>query len=292
MASANDLSLIPVQYAQDKKYCLYVANISPRVDLPMLVELLNRYGQFNELLFSRSYPGREMKCAIVWYNDPDSLLRTVHHMNGAWLFDNLMYAAASIDTITVPILSSNELHVANISEWINAEVLLNLFLPAGCVTQLMLQRNVYGYREAFVTFRSSLDAELARQLSNGIDLGDGYVLRVSHRCAQTNGGPVSPAEFRRLQNNRFLGCFIRVSRFRPTMSEPLLRDMFKRYGKLDQVSLLYGFNKQPLGFALLRYNTDEAAQWATTSMHNTLIDGRQLKVERVGNPLLPYTDAV
>uniref|UniRef100_A0A6E8V992 RRM domain-containing protein n=1 Tax=Anopheles coluzzii TaxID=1518534 RepID=A0A6E8V992_ANOCL len=177
-----------------------------------------------------------------------------------------MYAAASFTTTSRPILTSTELHVTNFSEWIDEEVLHELFGRIGRVMQIVMGRCVYGYREAYVSFRSAMDTEEAH--------------------------PVSPAEFQGLQTNWFLGGYVRVSGLGQSFGAVRLRELFGTYGLLRDVSVLRDQDREPLGWAILRYQSDKQALFVSRIMDNTVVDDTRLKVVKLSNQLLPFTDAV
>ncbi|EAL41655.2 AGAP000919-PA [Anopheles gambiae str. PEST] len=171
------------------------------------------------------------------------------HLNGAWLASTRIYAAASFTTTSRPILTSIELHVTNFSEWIDEEVLHELFGRIGRVMQIVMGRCVYGYREAYV--------------------GHGH-----------GGGtpPVSPAEFQGLQTNWFLGGYVRVSGLGQSFGAVRLRELFGTYGLLRDVSVLRDQDREPLGWAILRYQSDKQALFVSRIMDNTVVDDTRLKV--------------
>ncbi|EAL39775.2 AGAP000916-PA [Anopheles gambiae str. PEST] len=238
-----------------------------------------------------TFPGA-VKSAIVVYDQPEPLENAARHLNGAWLAGTRMYAAASFTTTSRPILTSTELHVTNFSEWIDEEVLHELFGRIGRVMQIVMGRSVYGYREAYVSFRSAMDTEEAHLQLNGWDMGDGFALRVRHSYTVHGGAPVSPAEFQRLQTNRFLGGYVRVSGLGQSFGAVRLRELFGTYGLLRDVSVLRDQDREPLGWAILRYQSDKQALFVSRIMDNTVVDDARLKVVKLSNQLLPFTDAV
>ncbi|XP_040172527.1 polyadenylate-binding protein 3-like [Anopheles arabiensis] len=283
---------LPEAFARNKRFCLFLGNISSFYDDRMLGMLLNLYGPFREMICSPpTFPGA-VKSAIVVYDQPEPLENAARHLNGAWLAGTRMYAAASFTTTSRPILTSTELHVTNFSEWIDEEVLHELFGRIGRVMQIVMGRSVYGYREAYVSFRSAMDTEEAHLQLNGWDMGDGFTLRVRHSYTVHGGAPVSPAEFQRLQTNRFLGGYVRVSGLGQSFGAVRLRELFGTYGLLRDVSVLRDQHREPLGWAILRYQSDKQALFVSRIMDNSVVDDSRLKVVKLSNQLLPFTDAV
>ncbi|CAM0901789.1 unnamed protein product [Alopecurus aequalis] len=258
---------------------LYVCNISASIDTDKLVELFLPFGKITHARVAAdqgTFSGNGY--GFVKFADSQSAAEAIAVMNGALIEgENLTVGVAGLSSSasssavqgSPPEINKARLYVTNLPRSMNADKLVNLFVPFGQISKVVM--NV----EYSLVYYAD-EASAATAVKNM----DGYLIDGKRLAVRRSGSCITNATESGVKPVREIDMAnLFVGSIPPMVTTDQLVELFRPCGKVVQARLF-----QHHGYGMVRYDNSSSAADAIDRMDGYQIGGRTLIVRVAGLP--------
>uniref|UniRef100_A0ACD5WKU2 Uncharacterized protein n=1 Tax=Avena sativa TaxID=4498 RepID=A0ACD5WKU2_AVESA len=275
---------------------LYVCNIAASIDTNKLVELFSPFGKVTHArVASNQGTSSGNGYGFVRFADPQCATDAIALMNGALIEGETLMNGALIEgeTLTVRVagLSSSasssvvqgsppennkpRLYVTNLPLSVNVDKLVNLFMPFGQISKVVMNVEYslvyYADVASAITAANNMDGYLIDGKRLAVKRSDSCLTNAAAEHALSESAGKLMVEIN--MANLFVG------RIPPTVTADQVVELFRPFGQVVQARLF-----QHRGYAMVRYDNSLSAAAAIEHMDGYQIGGSTLVVRVAGLP--------
>ncbi|VAH54629.1 unnamed protein product [Triticum turgidum subsp. durum] len=267
---------------------LYVCNIPASVDTNKLIELFLPFGKITHARVAADQEGAHSGkgYGFVKFADSQCAAEAIALMNGALVegetlivrVAGLSSSASSSSAVqgsptASPEINKSRLYITNLPQTMNADKLVELFVPFGRISKVVINPEY-----SLVYYADAASAITAAEHMDGYLIGGKrLVVRGSDSSCQTNAAEQAlslpagkPAKEIDMAN-------VYVGSIPPTVTGDQLVELFRPFGQIVQSRLFHGYG-------MVRYSHPSCATAAIDHMDGYQIGGRTLVVRVAGLP--------
>uniref|UniRef100_A0A453DHL8 RRM domain-containing protein n=1 Tax=Aegilops tauschii subsp. strangulata TaxID=200361 RepID=A0A453DHL8_AEGTS len=259
---------------------LYVCNIPVSIDTNKLVELFSPFGKITQARVAA-----DQGYGFVKFADSQCAAEAIALMNGslvegetlivrvAGLSSSASSSAVQVSPIASPEINKSRLYVTNLPRTVNADKLVELFVPFGQISKVMINLEY-----SLVFYADVASAIKAVERMDGYLIGGKrLVVRRSDSSCPTDGAEHASSQSAAKPTREIDMANLCVAGIPPTMTGDQLVELFRPYGQIVQSRMFRGYG-------MVRYENPSSAAAAIDHMDGYLIGGSTLAVRISGLP--------
>ncbi|VAH54532.1 unnamed protein product [Triticum turgidum subsp. durum] len=259
---------------------LYVCNIPVSIDTNKLVELFSPFGKITQARVAA-----DQGYGFVKFADSQCAAEAIALMNGslvegetlivrvAGLSSSASSSAVQGSPIASPEINKSRLYVTNLPRTVNADKLVQLFVPFGQISKVMVNLEY-----SLVFYADVASAIKAVERMDGYLIGGKrLVVRRSDSSCPTDGAEHASSQSAAKPMREIDMANLCVAGIPPTMTGDQLVELFRPYGQIVQSRMFRGYG-------MVRYQNPSSAAAAIDHMDGYLIGGSTLAVRVSGLP--------
>ncbi|KAI5009609.1 hypothetical protein ZWY2020_011746 [Hordeum vulgare] len=259
---------------------LYVCNIPASIDTNKLVELFSPFGKI-----THARVAADKGYAFVKFADSKCAAEAIALMNGSLVEgETLIVRVAGLSStssssalqgspIASPEINKSRLYVANLPRTVNADKLVELFMPFGQISKVIINLEY-----SLVFYADVASAIKAVERMDGYLIGGKrLVVRRSDSSCATDGAEHASSQSAAKPMREIDMANLCVASIPPTMTGDQLVELFRPFGQIVQSRMFRGYG-------MVRYENPSSAAAAIDHMDGYLIGGSTLAVRVSGLP--------
>lgn len=159
------------------------------------------------------------------------------------------------------------LYISNVDSKVNEEILIELFVQCGPVTNVYIPKDkisgeTFGY--AFIEFRTEMDTDYANKVMDQIKLF---------------GKPIKTNKASLNRVSEDVGANLFVGNLPDGIDDVLLKELFFKFGNLINVRIDSDSDGKLKNYGFVHFDRFESSDLALKTMNNYILKGNKLKVE-------------
>jgi len=276
---------------------LYVGNLDPQINEELVLALFSQIGVAVSNCKIIHEPGNDPYCFVEFY-DHNSAAAALLTMNKRQLFGRELKVNWATSGANAPKMDTSKhyhIFVGDLSNDLDTPQLKEAFIAFGEISDCRVVRDPQTFKSknyGFVSFLKKADAENAIQTMNGQWLGSRAIrtnwatrkpptsrsntLDISSSANLQTGGAStgsSKLSFDEVYTQSSpTNCTVYCGGIMQGLTDELIQKTFYAYGLIQEIRVF-----KDKGYAFIKFHTKESATNAIVNVHNTEINGQQVK---------------